>query len=61
MAHPFAIFTVRHKNGRPILFVLNHNETAATVTLDKPYENLLSGARVSDTLHLEGYDVAILI
>ncbi len=53
--------TVRHKNGRPILFVLNHNETAATVTLDKPYENLLSGARVSDTLHLEGYDVAILV
>jgi len=53
---------VRHKNGRPIIFILNHRSEPVTVKLDeKRYRNLLNGDPIHGTLSLEGYDVAILL
>ncbi len=53
---------VRQKNGKSILFVLNHNAQAVTIPLaDKRYNNLLNGETVEQALSLSGYDVAILV
>jgi beta-galactosidase len=52
---------VRHKDGQPITFVLNHNAEPVTVLLDaKSYRNLLSGEMAEGALTLGAYDVAIL-
>jgi beta-galactosidase len=52
---------VRSKNGSSILFVLNHNTQAVTISLgDSRYRNLLSGEDVQGELALAAYDVAIL-
>lgn len=54
--------TARQKNGKNIIFVLNHNADSATVELgERRFTNLLSGQTVSGTLALKGYDVAILV
>lgn len=55
--------TVRHKDGRDIIFVLNHNAESVTVNVQsKTYRNLLKGEEtVSGQLALAGYDVAILV
>ena len=53
--------TARWKNGRRLLFLLNHNESSATVTLDHDYRNLLrEGAVVSGNVSLAPYEVMIL-
>jgi beta-galactosidase len=54
--------TARQKNGKDIIFVLNHNADGATVELgERRFTNLLSGQNVSGSLALRGYDVAILV
>ncbi|MCC6804095.1 MAG: beta-galactosidase [Anaerolineae bacterium] len=52
---------VRHKDGTPIVFVLNHHAEPAAIPLgEKRFLNLLTGKPVTRTLTLAGYDVAIL-
>jgi beta-galactosidase len=51
---------VRHKDGRPIRFILNHNARPATVALPQPARDLLTGQMVTGQLALDGYGVAIL-
>ena len=54
--------TARQKNGKDIIFVLNHNANGATVELgERRFTNLLTGQAVSGSLALKGYDVAILV
>lgn len=53
--------TTRTKNGKSLIFVLNHNAGAITVGLDgRSYRNLLNGQSVQGQFTLGGYDVAIL-
>ncbi len=51
---------VRHKNGQPIRFILNHNAAPVTVMLPQSMRDLLTGQTISGQLSLEGYGVAIL-
>jgi beta-galactosidase len=53
---------VRHKDERPITFVLNHNPQPTSVDLKlQTYHDLLTGQTVSGALALAGYGVAILV
>jgi beta-galactosidase len=54
--------SARYKNGKRILFVLNHRSEAVTVKLDgKCYHNLFNGERIEGSLSLGQYDAAILV
>jgi beta-galactosidase len=54
--------SARQKDGKDIIFVLNHNANGATVELgERRFTNLLNGQTVSGDLALKGYDVAILV
>lgn len=54
--------TKRFKDDKTIIFVLNHSAEPATLQLDgKQYINLLNDAILTDALHLDAYDVAILM
>jgi beta-galactosidase GanA len=44
-----------------LLFVLNHSEKAKTITLDKSYTDLVSGARKTGAVELDPYDVLTLV
>lgn len=53
---------VRHKNGSPILFVLNHTAAPSTIPLNgKRYRDLLSGEIIEESLDLSERGVAILV
>ncbi len=54
--------TLRQTAQGPLLFLLNHQTTAVQVTLPatRRYRDLLRDAEATETLLLEGYDVAIL-
>jgi beta-galactosidase len=54
--------TLRCKNERPIIFILNHNPEPATVQLDeRTYCDLLTDEAVIGALTLPGYGVSILV
>lgn len=54
--------SLRYKDDKPIIFVLNHQPESVTIQLDKNgYRNLLNQQLTDDTLTLEKYDAAILI
>lgn len=54
--------TARHKDGRAILFVLNHNDHAVTVEVGAAaYTDLLTGDDIEQTAALEPYGVRILV
>ena len=53
---------VRHKDGKAISFVLNHNPYPVTFDLDeRSFRDLLTGNSVHQLLSLEGYGVSILV
>jgi beta-galactosidase len=53
--------TARWQNGQRLLFLLNHNDETATVSLDRDYRNLLDGDEAdSSEVKLGPYDVMIL-
>lgn len=53
--------TCREKDGKRWLFVLNHNEQAAEITVDAPAVNVITGNAVpAGTFLLQGRDVLIL-
>lgn len=53
--------TCREKDGKRWLFVLNHNEQAAEITVDAPAVDVITGNAVSaGTFLLQGRDVLIL-
>lgn len=54
--------TKRHKEGKALIFVLNHNAEAKTLRLDDTtYTSLLNHQVVTGQLELGAYDVAILV
>lgn len=53
---------VRHKDGRAILFLLNHNPHPVTVELGaRTFHDLLSSETITGRSSLEGYGVQILV
>ncbi len=63
LATPPSVEAALRQTARgPLLFLLNHQATAAQVALPttRRYRDLLRDAAVTETLRLEGYDVAIL-
>ncbi|MCA9913352.1 MAG: beta-galactosidase trimerization domain-containing protein, partial [Anaerolineae bacterium] len=54
--------TKRYKDGKALIFVLNHNAEASTLKLDdNTYTNLLNNQTITKQLELGAYDVAILV
>jgi len=53
--------TKRYKDGKALIFVLNHNSDATSVELEGSYINLLNDESVSGSLNLGAYDVALLV
>lgn len=54
--------TARQKEGKTILFVLNHNPTDVQISLDElSYRSLLTGDSVTGALTLAAHDVVILV
>jgi beta-galactosidase len=51
----------RWQGNRQLLFVLNHSGKAQTITLDKSYTDLVSGARKTGAMELHPYDVLTLV
>lgn len=51
---------VKEKAGRRYVLLLNHGADPATVALDKPYREMLSGEAASASLEMESYGVRIL-
>jgi beta-galactosidase len=54
---------VRTRDGRQLLFVLNHTDEAARLPLpdDVGLRDLMSGSRVSGSLELAARDVRVLV
>lgn len=53
--------TIRSKNDKNIIFILNHNNEEVTIELNRNnYTNLLNNTCVNNTLTLKAKDVAIL-
>lgn len=52
--------TWRQSDTEKLIFVQNFGDSAAAVQLDQPYENVLSGETVSDSLNIEKYGFAVL-
>lgn len=52
---------VRGTKAASYLFLLNHNHTAATVPIDAPGTDLMTGAAVADAVELPGYGVAVVL
>lgn len=54
--------SVRHTARQTVIFVLNHNASAATVNLGtRRFQSLLTDATISGELALEAYDVQIMV
>lgn len=51
----------REGEGGPLLYLLNHGTAPATVSLNEPCTDLLSGRRVEGSLELEANGAAILV
>ncbi len=55
-------FSLRHKDGRALIFVLNHNNQATTVDLGtRTFRDLLTDATLTGPVQLEAYGVYILV
>lgn len=52
--------TARWQGDRRLLFVLNHSLAAQSITLDRPYTDLLTGARHTGSISLAGRGVLVL-
>ena len=58
---PDGVEAIRRRSvTNELLYLLNHGEAPATITLERPAEELLSGRRLSGEFTLEGRGVAIL-
>ncbi len=53
--------SIREGNGNKLLFVVNHTEDKKTVTVPRGKIELLSQKKISDTIELDNYGVAIII
>jgi len=53
--------TLREGNGRQLIFVVNHNFAPATVTLDRPYQDLVTERVVEGSLTVEPQAARILM
>ena len=53
-------FAVREKQGKQILFLMNYTEKAQKVTLDRGYQNALTGETEPVEVQLPAFDVKIL-
>jgi beta-galactosidase len=54
--------TIRHKDNRAIVFVLNHNHHPVTLDLQaRTFHDLLTGETASGSVSLDPYDVRILV
>jgi beta-galactosidase len=60
-APPGVEVAVRERDGRRILFVLNHTADVAHIELDATYRDLLRDMRVVGTLAVAPRDVRILV
>ncbi|CAG1005935.1 partial Beta-galactosidase BgaP, partial [Anaerolineae bacterium] len=55
-------FSLRHKDDRALIFVLNHNAQAARVDLGtRTFRDLLTDATLTGPVQLEAYGVYILV
>lgn len=52
--------TWRQSDTEKLIFVQNFGDSAASVQLDQPYENVLTGETVSGSLNIEKYGFAVL-
>ncbi|MDR3120187.1 MAG: beta-galactosidase [Clostridiales bacterium] len=52
--------TLREKDGRAFIFVLNFNETPVTFTLPRPYQDIETGAGLAGQLTLDAYGARVL-
>lgn len=52
--------SVRQGGGRKLLFLINHTQTAQTVTVPKGKRELLTGKATGDSLRLETFGVAVI-
>ena len=53
-------FAVREKQGKQIFFLINYTEKAQKVTLDRGYQNALTGETEPVEVQLPAFDVKIL-
>jgi beta-galactosidase len=51
--------SVRQSDDRSLIFVINHNEQATTITLPKPMHDVLTGAQFSGEIPMERYGVFV--
>ena len=52
--------TVRKSGDKEWIFLLNHTSVAQTVTIAKPFTDLLTKQALSGTVELSGYGVRVL-
>ena len=53
--------TERWQNEQRIIFILNHTDTAQTITLPRQYTNLMDGQTISGYISLPAYDILIFM
>jgi len=53
-------FAVREKPGKKIIFLLNYTENPQKVTLDRPYQNALTGESEAAEVPIPAFDVKVL-
>ena len=53
-------FAVHEKPGKKIIFLLNYTENPQKVTLDRPYQNALTGESEPAEVQIPAFDVKVL-